>query len=378
MPSSQKKSNSDQEKSTILFLGKLPPPYIGPSVACQIILNSKLKDEFNLIHIDLSDHRDISTLGKIDFGNFYLAFKQYYSLYKNLRKHRDAMVYVPAGQTTVGYTRDAVFIVLAKLFGRKVITHLRGGNFLKWYNSAPGFAKWIVRKVHPKVNAQIVLGNNLRHLFNWLIPDKNIHVIPNGGNYTIPPVAKSGEKVRILYLGNFIGTKGVLETLYSIDYLKDIVDKIEFVFAGSWRDDETRKAFLQFKEEHPELPITMAGSVSGNPKFELLAGSDIFVFPTYYPNEGHPWVIVEAMAAGLPVITTDHAAISESVKENENGFLVEKKSAEAVAAKIRFLVEHPDQRKAMGIKSREMYVNGFTQDIMIERLARVFREVAAQ
>lgn len=365
-------------KTTILFLGKLPPPYIGPSVACQIILNSKLKDEFNLIHVDLSDHRDISTLGKIDFGNFYLAFKQYADLWRKLKKHPDALMYIPAGQTTVGYIRDAVFIVIAKLFKRKVISHLRGGNFLKWYNTAPGFAKWVVRKVHTKVDSQIVLGHNLRHLFNWLIPDDHIYVIPNGGNYTMPSKQPTGEKVRILYLGNFIGTKGVIETLYSSEYLKDISDKFEFVFAGSWRDPETKTSFLQFKDAHPELPITLAGTVSGNAKFELLASSDIFVFPTYYPNEGHPWVIVEAMAAGLPVITTDHAAISESVKENVNGYLVEKKSASAIAEKIRYLIEHPEVRTEMGRKSREMYESGFTQDIMIERMAKVFRDTAAR
>ncbi len=365
-------------KTTILFLGKLPPPYIGPAVACQIILNSKLKEEFNLIHIDLSDHRDISTLGKIDFGNFYLAFKQYYDLWKNLRKYPEAMMYIPAGQTTVGYSRDAVFIILAKLYKRKVISHLRGGNFLKWYNTAPGFARWLVRKVHSKVDAQIVLGNNLRELFNWLIPDRCIYVIPNGGNYPQPSVTPATGKIRVLYLGNFIGTKGVLETLYASDYLKDISDKIEFVFAGAWRDPETKNAFLQFKEAHPELPISIAGSVSGDAKFELLASSDIFVFPTYYPNEGHPWVIVEAMSAGLPIITTDHAAISESVKDGVNGFLVEKKSAEAVAGKIRHLVENPDLRKEMGRKSREMYEQGFTQDIMIERMAQVFRDTAAR
>ena len=50
-------------------------------------------------------------------------------LVKYLLKYRDAIVYVPAGQTTVGYIRDAVFIVIAKMSGRKVITHLRGGNF---------------------------------------------------------------------------------------------------------------------------------------------------------------------------------------------------------------------------------------------------------
>ena len=376
MFSSRRKDNSNLTE--IIFLGKLPPPYIGPAIACQMILNSKLKDEFRLIHLDTSDHRDINTLGKIDFGNIYHALHQYYLMVMLLIRYPDAMVYVPAGQTTIGYIRDAVFILMAKLAGRKVITHLRGGNFLNWYNKAPGYARKIVRFVHPGVSAQIVLGNNLRPLFNWLLPESRIYVVPNGGNYSIPAVQKDPGKVIILFLGNFIGTKGVLEVLYASEYLQDLKDKIEFRFAVSWRDAATKEAFLQYKEKHPELPITIVGPVQGAVKFELLAGSDIFVFPTYYPNEGHPWVIVEAMCAGLPVISTDHAAIRESVIESVNGYLVPKKDAKAVADKIRYLIEHPDERKKMGAESRRLYNEGFTHEIMIKRLGDVFRSVAAE
>ena len=365
-------------KQQIIFLGKLPPPYIGPSVACEIIINSKLKEEFQLIHLDTSDHRDINTLGKIDFGNMYYALKQYAILIHYLFKYREAMVYVPAGQTTVGYIRDAVFIVIAKMFGRKVITHLRGGNFLNWYSKAPGYARWIVRRVHPKVNAQIVLGNNLRHLFNWLLPDDKIFVIPNGGNYEVPPLQRNPDKIKILYLGNFIGTKGVLEVLRASEYLKDYNNKIEFVFAGEWRDEATKIAFLQFQHNNPQLPITIAGPVSGKAKFELFASCDIFTFPTYYPNEGHPWVIVEAMSASLPVISTDHAAISESVIDGRNGFLIEKRNAKQVAEKIRYLIENPATREQMGKESRKLYLEKFTQDIMIQKMGDVFRTVAAE
>lgn len=375
-PSYQLNNNAD--KTEIIFLGKLPPPYIGPALACQMILNSRLKDDFKLIHLDTSDHRDINTLGKIDFGNIYLAIKQYWMMLVLLLRHPKAMVYVPAGQTTVGYIRDAVFIVMAKLAGRKVITHLRGGNFLNWYNKAPGYAKWVVRKVHPHINAQIVLGGNLRNLFTWLLPDDRIYVVPNGGDYVIPEKKGNSDKVIILFLGNFIGTKGVLEVLYASGHLEDIKDKVEFQFAGAWRDEATKKAFLKYKEEHPELPINIIGQVSGDKKFSLLAESDIFVFPTYYPNEGHPWVIVEAMSASLPVISTDHAAIRESVINDYNGYLVPKQDAKAVADKIRILVEQPELRKKMGQASLEHYKGGFTHDKMIERLGNVFRSVAKQ
>ena len=143
------------ERKKIIFFGKLPPPYIGPAVATRIILNSKLKDEFELIHLDLSDHRGINTLGNFDFTNFYLAFKQYFNLIRLILKHKPYLVYIPAGQTTVGYIRDSVFILLARLFRRKVICHLRGGNFKNWYDSANSFVKWWVRYVHRKIIEQI-------------------------------------------------------------------------------------------------------------------------------------------------------------------------------------------------------------------------------
>jgi len=71
--------------------------------------------------------------------------------------------------------------------------------------------------------------------------------------------------------------------------------------------------FFKFLEKYSETSVHVVGPVVGTQKFELLSSSDIFVFPTYYPPEGHPWVIVEALAAGLPIISTDQGAITESV-----------------------------------------------------------------
>ncbi|MBL0340955.1 MAG: glycosyltransferase family 4 protein [Bacteroidetes bacterium] len=307
-------------KSTVLFLGKLPPPYIGPSVACEIIINSKLKEDFNLIHVDLSDPRDINTLAKLDFTNFYLAFKQYAQLFWYCIKYKPDLVYVPAGQTNVGYVRDAGYILIAKLFGIKVLTHLRGGYFLNWYNESGKVMKSFIRFVHKKVDGQIVLGNNLRKLFNWIVPDKNIYVIPNGGNFPVNYSTRQHEKTTVLFLGNFVKSKGVLEALYAAPAVYAANKDVNFAFAGEWRDEEAKKAFEEFLSIHPDLPIINHGPVKGQKKFDILNEADIFIFPTYYRNEGHPWVIVEAMAAGLPVISTDHAAISESVYDGINGF----------------------------------------------------------
>jgi hypothetical protein len=68
------------QKEKIIILGSVHPPFMGPTIAPQIILNSKLNDEFVVIHLDTSDHRPISTLNKIDFMNIYLVLKHYVML----------------------------------------------------------------------------------------------------------------------------------------------------------------------------------------------------------------------------------------------------------------------------------------------------------
>ena len=362
-------------------MGKLPPPYIGPAVAAQIILNSRLKEEFQLIHLDLSDHRDVNTLSKIDFVNIYLAFKQYTQLVVLILKHKPDMVYIPAGQTTIGYLRDAVFILLSKLFRRRVLCHLRGGNFLSWYNASSRVTQWVVRIVHRRVDGQIVLGSNLRQLFSWILPEDKIFVVPNGGNYTIANEARQEntnpdtDRCNVLFLGNFIGSKGVLDVLKASRIVNETYPKARFRFAGSWRDSETRTEFNRFMSENPHLAVDVLGPVTGDDKYKLLASSDLFVFPTYYPNEGHPWVIVEAMAAGLPIISTRHAAIPESVHDGVNGYLVEKHSPKQIAEKVIFLIKNPDVRQKMSGESRRIYLENFTEDIMVRKLGASFSAV---
>lgn len=360
----------------ILFLGKLPPPYIGPSIATEILLKSKLKNNFELIHLNTSDHRKINSLGRIDFWNIYLALKHYVVfIWKILTKCPD-LVYMPVGQTTISYFRDAGFILLAKLFRKKVVCHLRGGNFRKWHDSGNFLKRYLIRKIHRLVDSQIVLGNNLKGLFRQILPENKIFVVPNGGNFGTGDKKKGkSDKVRILYLANFHRAKGVLDVLKSIPYVYHHYKNIEYVFVGSWRDQETKHEFERFIRNNSNYPIILKGTLCGNEKFQLYSTSDIFVFPTYYPPEGHPWVIVEAMASGLPVISTDQGAITESVIDGVNGFIVSKKVPKQIAEKTIYLLDHPNIRREMGVASRRHYLNNFTEDKMVEKMSLCFKSV---
>ena len=349
---------------------------MGPSLATEIILNSKLGNKFDLIHLDTSDHRDLKTLGVFDFKNIYIAFKNYLFLFWYIIRYWPALIYVPISQTTVGYFRDAIFIFISKLFGRRVICHLRGGNFKNWYDSSGLMIQRFVRIVHSIVDGQIVLGEKLKFLFDGIISKEKLSVVPNGRDFEFDFDRKEQlNNVRILFLSNFMREKGILDVLYAIPYVYSYNQDIEFIFAGNWRDEATKQEFESFIDENPNMKVTMYGPILGQSKFDLLFSSGIFVFPTYYPPEGHPWVIVEAMAAGLPIVSTDQGAITESVKDKINGFIIDKKDPKQLAEKIIFLIENPELRNKMGKESRRLYLENFTEAKMIERFTNAFNTV---
>lgn len=364
-----------KEKRKIIFLGKLPPPYIGPAIAAKILLNSRLKDLYNLIHLDTSDHRSINTLGKVDVINFLIAFKLYWKLISLILRFRPEAIYIPSQQTTLGYLRDVPLILIARCRNCKVICHLRGGYFGNWYKEVNPIMKLVIEYVQKKIDAQIVLGQNLVPMFSNLMSEKKIYVVPNGGDYHFPDRARINNKVCVLFLANFKKSKGFIDFIKAAEYFNG-TNNVEFICAGSWSENKTE---LEARDLLTLVPnVKIHGLVKDDEKLKLLVNSDIFVFPTYYRNEGHPWVIIEAMAAGLPIISTNHAAIPETVSDGINGFLVAKQNPQAIADKIKFLTENHEIRIAMGKESRRLYEEKFTEGKMVDNLKRVFETVLNQ
>ncbi|MGQ9722106.1 MAG: glycosyltransferase family 4 protein [Candidatus Jordarchaeum sp.] len=363
-------------------MGQLPPPYMGPTIATQVILGSKLKDEFEIIFLDMSDHRDLSRLNKVDLSNIVSAIKIYFAFCALILWHKPRLVYLPICQTTLGYLRDVPFILIAKLFKCRIICHLRGGNFRRWYLASMPLMRWVVNRVHSFVDAQIVLGENLRFLFEGIIPMERIFVVPNGANIEIgkesATVSYNKNKIIVLFLSNFLREKGLLDVMLTVRSIYKHTPDIEFIFAGEWVNKKVKREVGNFLKENPDLPVKIMIAVDHKIKRELLLSADIFTLPTFYPTEGHPWAIIEAMAAGLPIITTNQGAITESVQDGVNGFIVEKRNPGQIAEKIKFLVDFPNIRKKMGEASRKIYLEKFTEDKMVQRLSFVFNTILSR
>ena len=351
---------------------------MGPAIATEIILKSELRIRFELFHVNTTANDTIKGFGKWNFTKIFKNITIYFNMLRVTLKERPDLILIPISQTTTGFIKDSFFILIAKVCRRKVILQLRGSNFQNWIAGASFYVKKYVRLVLRSTQGIIVLGNNLKYLFNEYYSKEKIFVVPNGANYNFPGKEKDSKEIKILYLSNLLDSKGIEDVFKSIEILNrnlsnQEIPKFSLDLIGEWLKEDTKKTCLELKEKY-KLPVRIHSSEASKDKLNYLTNADIFLFPPREP-EGHPWCIVEAMAAGLPIISTNQGAISESVIDGVNGFVVEPKKPEMIAEKLLKLMQEKQVREKMGKASRDLYLQNFTEEIMVEKLSEVFKTV---
>ena len=374
-----------QSKKKIILTGSIPPPYHGSSVYFNNLLNSKIKDEFDLNHLDISDHRNLDNLSRLDLTNIKLALRSIISLHKLLKKTDYDLVYIPVASNFLPYLRDGLLILTASYFSKaKIVIHLHEGNYFRngFYDKAIFPVKYFIRKSLSKADTAIVLGDKLKSVFKDLV--KNIEVCPNGiKNENIAGTGQKGKSIKdniiVSFLGNLFESKGVLDVLNAAEIVLSKYNKVKFRFAGAWSSKEgntEEKANQIIKEKGLRDHVEFTGVITGTAKVEFLQQTDIFVFPTWYKHEGFPLVIIEAMAASCPVISTkDTGAIPDIVIEGETGILTDRKNPGQIADAIVKLTKNPEVRIMMGKKGKERFERHYTLESSIDRMISIFNKV---
>lgn len=368
-------------KKKILIIGPTPPPYNGMSVITEVIIKSSIKDDFNIVHLDIADRRPIGNIGKFDFINIWMAFKHFTQFLYLLLKEKPQLVYLPIAQNIPGYLRDSLFLFASRLFGFPTLIHLHGSYFRIFYEKSNLAIKLIINLTLKKVIGAIVLGKCLMNIFDGFLAEHKIHVVPNGiKDCFIFNIKKHQTNlIRILFLSNLCREKGIFEILEIAPSIISKYDNVEFIAAGEWTNNyEMQSAFNFVKLKNIHNNVHFTGTVRGQQKHDLLASSDIFLFPTLYPFEGQPLVILEAMSAGLPIIAYNRAAISESVIDNENGFVIESGNRNLLINKLLELISNPLLRANMGQRSRSRFLNNFTDVHFSNNMKAVFNKTIEQ
>jgi glycosyltransferase involved in cell wall biosynthesis len=367
------------ERHTLLIIGPTPPPYHGVAMAIQTLLTSRLTEEFEVTHLELADRRGIAHVNKPDLHDVVLFIRQWVRLLWMLLTERPHLVYLVLSQTTIGFLRDSLLIWPSYLFGSRVIVHLHGGNLREWYDTRWFPVRAYVRLVLGAIKKVIVLGNSLKPVFSGLVEEDRLAVVSNGIDdvceHRPDHSVRSHSRWRVLHLNTLNRMKGTMVLLAAIPAILRSRTDVEFIFAGPWSDPGQQEAAEVYIAQHGIGSfITFTGQVTGPEKQALLQSADLFVFPGVQ-QEGQPLVVLEAMAAGLPVVFTDRGCLRETVGEGECGIETYTFDPFDLAERIRWLLNHPEEMRRLGANARRRYETHYTKERHVGRMIEVLTAV---
>ncbi|QGM28719.1 glycosyltransferase family 4 protein [Acinetobacter towneri] len=209
-------------------------------------------------------------------------------------------------------------------------------------------------------------------LEQYAINVKNVEVLGGIGlnlqDYPYQPLNNIHLPLKFLFIGRLLKEKGIHEFVQAAKLVKKIYLDTEFTVLGAI--DHHNLGALQQTELNALISsniIQYPGHVS-NIK-DWIADSHVFVLPSY--REGVPRSTQEAMAIGRAVITTDVPGCRETVVDGLNGFLVPKWDPEALAKKMIYFIEHPEQVRFMGAESYKIAVEKFDAEKVNQRLVNI-------
>ena len=295
----------------------------------------------------------------------HLMFKKVHIVQTTTAFYKDALL------------RDAIFIIIALLFQKKVIVFFRGWNNSLAYNLKGIFA-FVVTRVFFRAQAIIDLSSeNIAHLKAlgyrgklYLETTLVDNALTEGFNldFLLKKRMDASPK-NILFLSRIEKTKGIFEILKVYRLLKEKDDSFSLTFAGDGRDLSRLKNEI---EENGVKDVLFTGFVEGDEKKELYQKAWLFIFLSEF--EGMPNAVLEAMAMGLPVITTDVGGLKDVFVNHENGLLLGSRDSETIVTFVQTMKNNNTLYQRISETNYHKAKELFWSDKVAQRMLKIFNE----
>jgi glycosyltransferase involved in cell wall biosynthesis len=316
--------------------------------------------------------------------------------------------YVPAPGKRSAVYRDWMVMLVCRAFFKRLVLHWHAAGLATWLETVANI-RWRTLTYHliRPVDLSIVLSRfnraDAEKLFSQEIkvvgngipdpcPEFVTEVLPprkarfaarkkllSGHTLTEDDLKGTGgspQVVRVLYLAHCTREKGLFDALAGVVLASQRLAERRFpvclrlLVAGTFVTTEERAEFDRLAAQPGAADIVQYyGFVSGAQKNKLLREADLFCFPTYYENENQPVNLIEAMAFGLPILTTRWRSLPELFPANYPG-LVDIRSPEQIANVMPALMTGE-----AGDGFREIFIRNFTLERHLAGLADAFQKL---
>ncbi|HZZ90986.1 MAG TPA: glycosyltransferase [Usitatibacter sp.] len=327
-------------RPTVLILGPSRAAVSGVSTHLNLLLDSSLADDYELVHFQVGgEGRQEGAIARL--ARFLLSPL---GLAATILFRHVTLVHINTSLNPRAYWRDIAYLLVSKAMGARVLYQVHGGKlpleFFKGHRALTGFLRWTLNL--PDV--VVVLARCELRAYDEFLPEQQVVLIPNGIDLrpyaAVPTVNAPADKpLRLLFFGRLHRMKGLYEILQALRLATELGVDARLIVAGSGPEEDRLKRYAQALGIAPRT--IFAGTVFGRDKLKLMAGSDVMLLPSY--TEGLPYSLLEAMAAGLPVIATPVGAIPDVMTEGIHGCIVPPRDGRAIAEALALL--HGDREK---------------------------------
>jgi colanic acid/amylovoran biosynthesis glycosyltransferase len=251
----------------------------------------------------------------------------------------------------------AYFAEVCRQSERPLVVSCYGYDVSSFPNRYHGWGQRYLQSAWRRASLVLAMSNDMREdLLRLGCPDEKIRIHYYGidlARFKYVERDSTATPLRILFVGALTVRKGVEDLLRAFAQIASQHPQLELRFVGS---GPMRSKLEQLAQTWGiENRISFAGFVRHEQVLDELSCAHIFCHPSQTlkcgDKEGIPGTIVEAMATGLPIVTTRHAGIPEMVRDGDDGFVVAERDVTAIAHAILTLANRPDLRALMGRKA---------------------------
>lgn len=266
--------------------------------------------------------------------------------------------------------RKGYYIRFLKKRNKKIILHIHGAEYLLFYNKLSKKRKAIVNDIWAKSDLVIALSEQWKEKFGEIFKNSNIIVIHNGidtEQYKCALCDITKYQNHFLFLGRLGKRKGAYDIIKAVYVIRDNYPQIKVYMAG---DGEICKVKEEIEKAGLDEQIKVVGWVDFNKKIELLKKSSTVLLPSY--NEGLPMTILEGMAAGKVIISTEVGGIPEVVKSGENGILIKPGDIDSLSNAICKVMDDNSFIQICSKNNTCKINRTYSMKIMHEKIAEAF------
>lgn len=283
-----------------------------------------------------------------------------------LAKHRRVVMHVHCA-SRASFWRKSLFMAIGLLAKRPIVFQLHGGGFAQFYETECGpVRRRIIRFFLERSTCVIVLSERWRAWITKVTENARVVCIPNPVAVVEERPASRRENI-VLFLGHLERSKGIFDLLDAVCALRSPIPDIRLVCAGDGDIDSV----AQYAERLGiGGAVGFTGWIGTAEKKSLMNRAALLVLPSY--AEGLPMSVLEAMAAGLPVVATEVGGIPDVVTDGVDGFLFKPGDIATLERLLRRLMHDPHLSMRIGTAARETVRLRFSAGRVLAQLDEIY------